>query len=177
MANQRDIGAFLPTTTVYDTASIGQLDPLSPEFKEFLVLNSQNFTNIAHILNVKDTGYYLPTEINTSQKWFQPTPAPADAALTRNSYRVVINFGALPNAATKSVAHNIEGFTPAVASWTKTLGMATNPAGLGIPLPYSSPVLNENITLNVDAINVNVTTAIDYSAFTITYIILELLKN
>lgn len=177
MANQLDIGAFLPTTAVFDTRSLGKMNVNSVEFKEFLVLQYQNFNNIANVVNVKDTGYYLTTEINTSQQWFQITTSPADTSLTRNTHRVVVNFGALPNAATKSVAHNIEGFTAAVASWTKTLGMATNPAGLGLPLPYSALVLNQNIEVNVDSTNVNITTAIDYSAFTITYVILELLKS
>lgn len=177
MANQLDIGAFLPTTAVFDTSMIGSMDINSDQFKNYLVLQYQSFNNIANVLNVKDTGYYLTAEINTSQQWFQPTTSPADTSLTRNSYRIIVNFGALPNAGTISVAHNIEGFTAGVASWTQIRGTATDAAGNGIPLPYSSGVLNENIELNVDATNVNITTSIDYSAFTTTYIVLELLKN
>ncbi len=177
MANQLDFGAFLPTTAVFDTSTLGRMDVNSVEFKEFLVLQYQQFNNIANVVNVKDTGYYLTTEINTSQQWFQITTSPADTSLTRNTYRVVVNFGALPNAGTTVVAHGIEGFTAGRASWTKIIGAATDPAGNGLPLPYSSAVLNENIVLSVNAVNVTITTAIDYSAFTRTYIILELLKS
>lgn len=177
MANQRDVGAYIPLTAVYNTAAIGQLDIQGDEFKDFLVLNSQSFTNIANVLNVKDTGYYLTTEINTSQQWFQPDTIDPDTALTRNAYRVVVNFGILPNAATKSVVHDIEGLTPGTFSWTYIGAIATNPAALGIPIPYSSATLNANIEINGDSTNVNITTAIDYSAFTECYVILEYLKN
>ena len=166
MANQKDIGVYLRTSTVYTPATIGRLNPMSEEFKEFLVYVTQDFTDIANILNKKDTGYYITTEINTSQQWFQPVTASADGATIRNTYRTVINFGALPNAGTKSVAHNIEGITAGTFSWTYIAGTATDAAANGIPLPFSSPTLNENIKLTADATNVNVTTAIDYSAYT-----------
>ena len=62
-------------------------------------------------------------------------------------------------------------------SWTKIYGTATNASGNGIPIPYADSVLNNEISINVDLTNVNITTAIDYSAFTTTYVILEYLKN
>lgn len=177
MANQRDIGAFLPTTAVFDTTQLNSKYITPADLQEAFVLQYQNYNNIANILNVKDTGYYLTTEINTSQKWFQPTSAAPDGPLTRNAYRVVVNFGALPNTATKSVAHNIEGLTAGSFFWTFIGGYATDAAAMGIPLPYSSGTLNANIELNADATNVNVTTSIDYTAYTTCYIVLEYLKN
>ena len=177
MANQRNIGAFLPTTNIFDPTSLGDGEVSSAKFKEFLVLQFQSYNNVANIVNLKDTGYYLPTEINTSQNWFQPTSVSPDASLLRNSFRTVVNFGALPNAGTKTVAHNIEGITAGVFSWTKIQGTATDPSANGIPLPYSSSVLNENIILQADATNVTITTAIDYSAYTVCYVVLEYLKN
>jgi hypothetical protein len=46
-----------------------------------------------------------------------------------------------------------------------------------IPLPYASPTLVNNIQLSVDATNVTITTGIDYSAYTVTYVILEYIKS
>ena len=60
---------------------------------------------------------------------------------------------------------------------TKIYGTATDAAGNGIPIPYPSNTANANIEINVDLTNVNITTAIDYSAFTTTYVVLEYLKN
>ncbi len=177
MANQRDIGAFLPTTAVFDTTQLNSKYITPADLQEAFVLQYQNYNNIANILNVKDTGYYLTTEINTSQKWFQPNTVSPGGALTRNAYRVVIDFGALPNAATKSVSHNIEGLTAGSFSWTFIGGYATDPAAMGLPIPYASAIDNQNIELNADAANVNITTSIDYSAYTICYVVLEYLKN
>ncbi len=42
-----DIGAFLPTTTIFDEAQVRQLDIQSDEFKEFLVTLLQTLNNIA----------------------------------------------------------------------------------------------------------------------------------
>lgn len=170
-------GLYVPTTNVWDATSVQGAD-----VNELIVRLYQNINQIALSLNVKDTGYYDILELINGQQFF---PNPAYSANTdvlpfyRSVFRKVINFGALPNAGTKSVAHGIEpiglnnGFT-----FTRIYGTASNTAGQTyIPLPYASPTLNENIKLNVDGTNVNVTTAINYTAYTITYIILEYLRT
>jgi len=177
MAIPNDFGAYLPLTAVYDPESLARLNTLDPNFKEFVIASGQNYNNIASILNLKETGYYITTEIVNSQLWFKPNITSITESIFRNAFRLVIDFGALPNAGTKSVAHNIQGLTAGVMSWTRIYGTATDPSANGLPLPYASNTPNANIELNVDITNVNVTTAMDYSAFTTTYIILEYLKN
>lgn len=175
-------GLYVPTTNVWDSVQIITTDINDPMFKDLIVRLYQNINQIALALNVKDTGYYDTLELINGQAFF-PNPAYSSntqvAPIYRSVFRKVINFGALPNAATKSVAHGIEpvglnnGFT-----FTRIYGTASNTAAQTyIPLPYSSSTLNENIKLNVDGTNVNVTTAIDYSAYTVTYIILEYLRT
>lgn len=176
MAIQNDFGVFLPTTAAFDPELLTELTK-DPKFKELVVLITQQYNNTANVVNLKETGYYITTEIVNSQFWFNPNVTSIDQALFRNAFRIVVNFGALPNAATKTVAHNIQNFTPSVASWTKIYGTATDPSSAGIPIPYASPVLNECISINVDDTNIYITTDIDYSAFTTTYVVLEYLKN
>lgn len=177
--NTTNLGAFVPTTNVWDTSQLYEVDVKSDEFKELLVRLYQNINLIALNLNIKDTGYYVLEEFVNSQLYF-PNPSlnstTSSAPVYRQVFRTTVNFGALPNAATKSVAHNI--VTDSHFSFTRIYGASTkNDQTSFIPLPYSSSTLNQNITLNVDAANVNITTAIDYSAYTLTYIVLEYLKQ
>ena len=120
---------------------------------------------------------YVDSEFVTSGQYFS-SPAlssatPQNPAL-RGVFRKVINFGALPNTGIKSVAHNID--PTASFSFTRIYGCSTNPSTSYIPLPYASPTLANNIELNADATNVNVTTGSDRTAYTITYIVLEYIK-
>jgi len=169
-----DIGSFIPSTFVWDVSAIHDIDINSQQFKELFVRLYQNVNIIATNVNLKDTGYYQTTEFLNGQQYFpDPNLTELNAnpePIYRNVYRIVINFGALPNSATKSVAHGLTVDKNFI--WTRIYGGATNPIGLlGAPLP------NSDIKLSVDTINVNVTTAADYSAYTTTYIVLEYLKQ
>lgn len=170
-----DAGLFVPTTNIWDVAELYETDVNSDQFKELLVRLYQNVNNIALSLNIKDSAYYTLNEFVNGQLFF-PSSLSSNATEPqyRQVYRLVINFGALPNAATKSVAHGLS--IGSTWTFTRIYGTATNPSTEFIPLPYASPTLNQNISLNVDATNVNVTTAINYSAYTTTYIVLEYLK-
>lgn len=177
--NQANTGMFVQETSVWDVLSQIQSAEASPSMKELLIRMYQNITNISIALNQKETAIYPLTEMVNSNQWF---PNPATSATTarapayRGNWRTVVNFGALPNAGTKSVAHNL---TPTANwSWTKLEAYATNPVTFaGLQIPFASPTLNENIKLTIDATNVNITTAIDYSAYTICYVVIEMLKN
>lgn len=170
-----DAGLFVPTTNIWDVAELYETDVNSDQFKELLVRLYQNVNNIALSLNIKDSAYYTLNEFVNGQLFF-PSSLSSNATEPqyRQAYRLVINFGALPNAGTKSVAHGLA--IGSTWTFTRIYGTATNPNTEFIPLPYASPTLNQNISLNVDTTNVNVTTAINYSAYTTTYIILEYLK-
>lgn len=176
MAIQNDFGVFLPITAAFDPESLIQQTD-DPILKQLIVAVIQNYNNTANVVNLKETGYYITTEIVNSQFWFNPNVTSIDQSLFRNAFRIVVNFGALPNAGTKTVAHNIQNFFGGIGSWTRIYATSTSPTSAGIPIPYASPVLNENISINVDDTNIYITTAIDYSSFTKTYVVLEYLKN
>lgn len=177
MANRNNVGAFAPTSNIWDVSEIYSIDVTSPAFKELLVRLYQNINLLCLVTNIKDSAMYADSEFVTSGQYFaNPTynsGTQTNPAL-RAIFRKVINFGALPNTGTKSVAHGI-GITPSF-SFTRIYGCATNPSTSFIPLPYASPVLANNIELNADATNVNVITGSDRTAYTITYIVLEYIK-
>lgn len=178
--SQANPGLFVPTTNVWDVTQIYSIDVTKPEFKELLVRLYQNINNISLALNLKDSGYYSLQEFVNSQRFF-PDPnlnsTTAAVPVFRQVFRTVVNFGALPNAGTKSVAHNIavnSGY-----SFTRIYGCASNTAATSfLPLPYATPAaLNQNILLNADNTMVNITTGIDYSSYTTCYVILEYIKQ
>lgn len=129
------------------------------------------FRRMVSALNDKDIGQYNTIPTVNGQKWFTP----GDANRERFVYRLVVDFGALPNTATKTVAHNIP--TTGNTVFTRIYGTSTDLGATtitaAIPLPFSSTTLNQNIILSVDATNVIITTGIDYSAYTTTYVVLE----
>lgn len=141
----------------------------SPEFEDGL---NNTYKRIADAVNTKEGALYIPTEQSTFQLYFTPS----DPQTLRPTYRMVVDFGALPNTSTKTVAHNIDFTTE--FSVTRIYGAATDPVNLVyIPLPYSSPTLANNIELFVDGTNVTVTTGSNRSAFTRCTIVIEYLKN
>ena len=136
---------------------------------------SQYLNDLALSINSKDSGVYDTLETITGQKYLPVfSTAPASNATYRDVFRVIVNFGSLPNTGTKSVAH---GLTIG-STWTVTrlYGAATNPSNSFIPLPYASPTLANNIELNVDGTNVNVITGSDRTAYTASYVVLEYMK-
>lgn len=156
------IQSYVPTTFIY---------PETPE--ETRVVLTDYLKKIVAALNAKDIGQYNTQELVNGQVFFTS----GNNNVFRNVYRKVIDFGSLPNAATKSVAHNIT-FTSTLI-FTRIYGAANDSAAgagvsYGIPLPYANPTaLNANIELYVTTTDVVVVTAIDYSRFEQCYIILE----
>jgi len=177
MATRNYVGAYTPTSNVWDVSEIYSTEVTSPAFKELLVRLYQNLNLLSLVVNVKDSAIYIDSEFVTSGQYFA-SPALSSATqqnpALRGVFRKVVNFGALPNTGTKSVAHDIA--PTASFSFTRIYGCSTNPSTSYIPLPYASPVLANNIELNADATNVNVTTGSNRTAYTITYIVLEYIK-
>ena len=179
MPSSGSTGNFIPTTQVWDVSEIYATEVTSPAFKELLVRLYQNLNRQAVAVNSKDTGIYDTLECANGQAFF-PNPLFDSTTQTypavRQVYRKVVNFGALPNTALKTVSHGLTvttGFTV-----TRVYGAATDPVNkLFLPIPYSSPVLANNIELNIDATNVNITTGSNRAAYTVTYVIFEYLKQ
>ncbi len=174
--NINNFGLFIPTTTIFDVDRLQEIDVQSDEFKELLIRLYQTVNNSALATNLKDTGYYLVQEFVTGAVYFNTNN---DFNRLRPVYRMVVDFGALPAAGTKSVAHNIPAVT-STFSWVKIYGTATNPTAVtGIPIPFSSSTaVASNLQITVDATNVNITTGgTNYSAYTRTFVVLEYIKE
>lgn len=172
---QANTGLFIPTTSVFELSQLQSADVNSTDFKQILVRLYQTVNSIALSLNAKDSGYFLNEEFVTGSLYFNPTSS--NQLDLRPVFRKVINFGALPNAATKTVAHNL---TPDTTwSFTRIYGCATDPVALSyIPLPYSaSTAVADNLELYVDNTNVSVATGANYSAYTVSYVVLEYIKQ
>jgi hypothetical protein len=178
MANT-NYGAFIPTSNVWDVNDIYNIKKIDPQLQELLVRLYQNLNNMALSVNVKDSAFYdNANEFVNGQQWF-PNPALNSAsstnATTRQVYRKVVNFGALPNAATKTVAHGLT--INSTYTFTRIYGCASDTTNkVYIPLPYASATLINNIELKVDATNAIIITAANYASFTTTYVILEYIK-
>ncbi len=167
-------GSFVPTTFIWEIQQI-QSSNIDPNLKETLIRPYQNINQMAIVLNTKDSAMYVQEEFINGQVYF-PNPAlnsttPGNPQM-RQVFRKVIDFGALPNAAAKSVAHGIQ--QPA---WLMTRMYATATdltAQAYIPVPFASTIaVNQNISLECTATNVVITTAVDYSAFTYCFVVLE----
>lgn len=160
-----------------DPASLSNQLELAVDFppvqsKDFIDTLSLAYKAIANAVNGKEGALFSPTESYNFQSWFTA----GNPQVYRNCFRKVVDFGSLPNTATKSVAHNIPfGSTYSI---TRIYAAATNQTGLNyIPIPYASPVAANCIELNADATNVNITTGSNRTAFTVCYVVLEYLKN
>ena len=174
MADTIRDGLYLPTTDVFDSLNLQNIDPSSQEFKDFLTRLRQTINSISIAVNLKDTGYYITDEIANGQLYF-PDPALNSTTVKlptfRNVFRKVIDFGALPNTATTTVAHGIT--TTSIFSFTRIYATATDPSTSFIPIPYASSTAANNIELSVDATNVSITTGSDRTGYTTTYVVLE----
>ena len=179
-------GQFITTTQVWDSSAIYGMDVTKPEFKELLVRMYQQLNSMAMAVNGRDAGTYTTDEFVNGQSFF-PTPGLTSASsrnpAERQVHRKVINFGALPNTATKMAAHGLAIKASSVGSYlgwtfTRIYGTASDTTNREfIPLPYSTGVLANNIELYVDATNVTVVTGADWSSYDTTYIVLEYLKQ
>lgn len=177
MATSGQYSAKIPTTSVWDPSTIPQ--NIDPVLKELFIRMYQNLNLMANVLNVADIGFYNNQyEFVNGQQYFA-NPAMNSSTQTnpiqRPVFRTVVNFGALPNAGAKAVPHNIP-FNFAFSA-TRIYGAASDTTGLTyIPLPFASPTLNQNIQLDLDAVNVNITTGINRTNYNLCYIVIEILK-
>ncbi len=177
-------GLYVPNTFILDMELIENVDLNSPEFREQLINLYQNLNLIAISLNQKTNGAYPLTEINSSQQLFAAPDSITSSipAIARPIYIKAIDFGALPNNGTKSVAHDIKLLdtfvpgNPTTYSAVNIYGGATDQAAkLFFPLPYTSTT-GDHIQLNFDGTNVNITTLSNRTNFTVTCVILEYVK-
>ncbi len=174
-----NVGMFVPTTNIWDVAQLQSMDVNSPEFKELLLRLYQNVNTIALVLNRKDSALYDTSEFVNGQTYF-PNPAfnssTGSVPAPRQVFRLVINFGALPNTTTKSVAHGLT--ITSAYTFTRIYATASDTSGLNyIPIPYASPTLANSIELKVSSTDVTIITGSNRSNFNICYVVLEYIKS
>lgn len=170
---------LLGTTQVYI------LDKMDPNSGEFTTNLRNNLNRMLITLDAKESGYYPLEESMCGQLLF---PDYTNWVSTRSGniqyrpiFRKVIDTATLPNAGVSTIAHNIVVVpalpNPTTFRFTRIYGAATDPVNhVFIPLPYSSPVLNENISVYADTTNVYITTGINRTNFTVSQIVLEYTK-
>jgi len=173
----RDSGSSIPTTQVWDLNDIEDSELKGP-LKELFIRLYQNLNGMAMAVNGKTSGIHHTDEFVTG-KLYPPNPTLTSASTTtpiqRPSYSKTIVFGALPNAATKTVAHGLT--INAETTFIQVIGCATDPTNfIGVNIPYASNTANDNIELWADATNINITTTSDWSAYTRCYVFIEFLK-
>ena len=104
---------------------------------------------------------YFTTEQATGKKWING----------KTIYRKVIDFGALPNNTSKTVAHNITNIDVVISLYG--CSVATN----HIPIPYVDLVVANGVKMYMSDVNVIVETNTNRSVYTKTYIIVEYTKT
>ena len=109
---------------------------------------------------VDSSNSYSTDEVKTGGKWIDGKPI----------YRKVVNFGALPNATTKKVAHGVNN----IGDITHIYGV-THSSKMTIPLPYarSVPII---LYATQDDVAIEISTG-DYIEFTRSEITIEYTKT
>ena len=137
---------------------------------------------MVYAIGDREIGAYPLTEVVNGQKWFANQTKPADnqATNTRFDFRTVVNFGVLPNAGPKSVAHGIT--TNPLTTFTRIYATATDLTGgvfvSAVPIPFADPTALANaIMISVDNTNVTITTGSNRTNFTVCYVVLEYLQT
>lgn len=171
----------IATTAILDADVLETVDVTKPEFKELLVRLGYFINDMVLALNDKDTGIYPLQEYPCGKRLF-PNPSYAvgstPSQVDRPVFRTTLNFGALPNTATKSVPHNITVNGNFVCTYLQAF--ATRPTGgfMFLPIPYVDPnTLANSILINGDATNINITTAANYSAYTLCVVYIEYVQT
>ncbi len=173
-----NVGLFVPTTNIWDVDELRNIDVTKPEFKELIVRLYQNINNITLALNLKDSAYYFQQEFVTGQAFFlNPNVITNQNSLYRQSFRMVIDCGALANAGTISIPHNIDPLQS--YSFTRIYGATSDQTAQSyLPLPYSSATsIADNIELSVDSTYIYITTGSDRTSYVTTYVVVEYLKE
>lgn len=94
---------------------------------------------------------YSTDEVDTGTRWIDG----------KAIYKKTIDFGALPNATSKSVAHGISNLSLVVA----ISGVGHASSGQNIPLPNASSSSSFSVEVNANATNVTISCGTDRSGY------------
>ena len=127
--------------------------------KDTLLHWSPQLNAINQDLQDNQDRYILNTVVPTRKIWLNG----------ERVYRKVIDFGALPNAGTKLVAHNISAKFFLAPKGVATAGVLT------VALPHVSTTPANQVNMFINNTNVSITTGTNFSPYN-AYIILEFVK-
>lgn len=150
--------SFLPTATAYPA-----------EAQEMAFALEQNYYRTALSVNQREIAIYFPFESLTGQMWPASTAVGSSGVPYdyRSTFRTAVSIPPLA-VGLNLIPHNIPGVS-ATFVFTKQLGSIGNGA-LWVAVP------NDNIHLEVDAVNVRITIPAAYVGYT-GFVILEYLKT
>jgi len=177
---------FQPEDTLTDYLSVNVVWPEPEDTEAFNNSIQQIYRRIADGVNCREIANYVAVtpsggttttvEAVTGQFWFG-SGSETQSLVPRQTFRKVVDFGALPNTATKSVAHGVT--FDADSTMTKLYAVGTDPTGpTFISIPFAdTAAIASNISLTADGTNVNITTGSNRINFTRTIVVIEYLKN
>ncbi|MDC7243650.1 MAG: hypothetical protein PQJ44_06915 [Sphaerochaetaceae bacterium] len=153
-----------------------EYDVIPDNWKEAKKHIVESLTSYAESINAKEIGWYYDVELDTGKK-FIPISNDVTSNQWRTIFRKVVDTGTLPNTTTTNTAHGVT--VDANFTLIDLYGAATKPtsAFASLPLPFASGTLADNISVTVDATNINITTSKDYTAYTCSYIVLEYIQE
>lgn len=148
------------------------------EARPFIV---EQLKRVAQAINIREIGWFLDEELISGKQFIPSSSSYSSSSSNSQQYRTilrkVIDFGALPNTATKSVPHGIvvdSNFT-----LMQIYGAATDSTGmLSIPLPFVSAASPARpIQLFMTSSDVVVITTENNSNYTRSFIVLEFIQE
>lgn len=144
--------------------------------REFIV---EQLKKISNAVNIREIGWFLDQEL-LSGKAFIPGINDASDGGTNQQFRTVlrkvVDCGALPNTGTKTVPHGIT--IDANFTLIDLYGAATDPTNLiSFSLDRSAPTLAQQVSIFLDANNINITTGSNRSSFTRSFIVIEYIQE
>lgn len=165
-----DSSTLIPISNALDTSLIKEMDPKSPEFKRFIISLVDNVNSILLAVNAKSIGKYGDKESLSGNSYYNE-----DKQVEDPSYNVVINCGALPDTATKQIAHGLD------STWSyklvRIIGASSDSTNKKyLPIPYATSTAIDIIEMWIDDTYINITTGKDRTSFDTTKIILEYLE-
>ena len=130
----------------------------------------------ANAINIREIGWLLDEELLSGKQFIPTAPLSGQSDQYRSVLRKVIDFGPLPDNATKTVPHGITfdaNFT-LIDMWAA----ATDPVNfVAFNIPFVGQNVPTSIALLMDAINVIITTHDVKSQFTRVFVFIEYIQE
>ena len=139
----------------------------SDDWKEFLIQFTKLYSDISRNTNARDIAIYDLTEVTDGQQWYTP----GNTQIKRSNFRKTIPIPALV-LGLNSIPHGIVVGSPTTYVFTFINGVIFTQAAP----PLFVPVPNDDIHVDVDSTNINITIPAAYVGYT-GNVVLEFLKT